>query len=228
MPLRPSARASGLTRLANLFLAALRRLLYVVVRTHVTPEPGRAAHRPAAPALLRAPGPAAVEPARARGGSGAAGLALGAGADRPRVPGRRARRVLGDPQSQSAQHAHRRAVGRAGADDGGAAARSGARHPARAGDGAVGPLAGLAGLAPQGALRRRLGERRVRCASSRSSCCTAGRRASTSASRSRCAGSSTARPTKRPRCARRIASCASTSAGCAKRRSDPTCRTGAT
>ena len=38
-PGRPRARAQGLTRLSNLFLAALRRLLYVVVRTHVTPEP---------------------------------------------------------------------------------------------------------------------------------------------------------------------------------------------
>ena len=37
MPRRPSVRASGLTRLGNLFLAGLRRLLYVVVRTHVTP-----------------------------------------------------------------------------------------------------------------------------------------------------------------------------------------------
>ena len=37
-PGRPRARAQGLTRLANFLLAALRRLLYVVVRTHVTPE----------------------------------------------------------------------------------------------------------------------------------------------------------------------------------------------
>ena len=38
MERRPRVRAQGLTRLGNFFLAALRRLLYVVVRTHVTPE----------------------------------------------------------------------------------------------------------------------------------------------------------------------------------------------
>jgi len=39
LPPRPHARAQGLARLSNLFLAALRRLLYVVVRTRVTPPP---------------------------------------------------------------------------------------------------------------------------------------------------------------------------------------------
>jgi len=37
LPPRPHARAAGLARLSNVFLAALRRLLYLVVRTHVTP-----------------------------------------------------------------------------------------------------------------------------------------------------------------------------------------------
>src|SRR6185295_18492033 len=36
---RPRARAQGLARVSNVFLAGLRRLLYLVVRTHVTPPP---------------------------------------------------------------------------------------------------------------------------------------------------------------------------------------------
>jgi glycerol-3-phosphate O-acyltransferase len=38
LPTRPLARPRGLTRLGNFFLALLRRLLYLVVRTRVTPE----------------------------------------------------------------------------------------------------------------------------------------------------------------------------------------------
>ncbi len=38
VPTRPLARPRGLTRLGNFFLALLRRLLYLVVRTQVTPE----------------------------------------------------------------------------------------------------------------------------------------------------------------------------------------------
>jgi len=39
-PARPVARARGLTRLGNLLLAALSRLLYIVVRTKVSPDRG--------------------------------------------------------------------------------------------------------------------------------------------------------------------------------------------
>ena len=46
---RPRARAQGLTRLSNLVLTALRRLLYVVVRTHVTPERAEMGVDPARP-----------------------------------------------------------------------------------------------------------------------------------------------------------------------------------
>ena len=159
-PPRPLPRSRGLIRLGNLFLAALRAPA-VPRRAHPRDAGSgrRAPRRSASAALLRAPGPAAVEPPRAGGGGAAPGLALGAGADRPRVPGRRARGVLGDPQSQSAEHAHDGAVGHARADDRGAVARSCARHAARPGDGAVGAIAGIAGFAPEGAVRRRVGER---------------------------------------------------------------------
>jgi hypothetical protein len=44
-PPPPPPRSSGLIRVGNFFLAALRRLLYLVVRTRVTPETACLAQR---------------------------------------------------------------------------------------------------------------------------------------------------------------------------------------
>ena len=80
--------------------------------------------------------------------------------DRIRLPGRGARGVLGHPQRESVEHAHRPSRRRRSTQmTGDVAARPGARRAAGAGDDALGPLAEVAGFAGQGAVRRCLGER---------------------------------------------------------------------
>ena len=103
----------GLVRFGNLFLALLRRLLYLVVRTRVTPDEVASLRvdpqRPLCYVLQdrHLSSLLVLEEEARRLGLPSALAPIG-----PEFPARRARGILGHPQSESAEHAHGGALGR--------------------------------------------------------------------------------------------------------------------
>ena len=166
-PPRPLARPRGLIRLGNLLLALLRRLLYLVVRTRVTPEQAAALgidpQQPLCYVLQdrHLSSLLVLEEETRRLGLPSALAPIG-----PEFP--RSERavfsVILNRNPLSTRTAEPSVDARA--DDGGAAARAGARRAAAAGDDPLGPLAGVAGFARQGAASPTRGRAWDRCASS--------------------------------------------------------------